>query len=252
MASICDGASENRNFINASVQLHPNFPNSSHIGLNPFTNGPIYFISDPPHLIKKLRNNIFSSGHQDFHKCTITLHGKEIIWDHFVSVFSRESKRTLPVTKLNTDAIYLNNFSKMRVNLVVNTLSQNVAVEMEENENEVTKSTQEFIKYCSSLFNILNSQTPFIDDNDPRLKQLININQWFYDWETEIEHALIMPSEIQKCSLSWQTIQDVHLTISSVVDLIKYTNSEEFKEKYPSATYIIPKRLNQDIVESWF
>jgi TRAP-type mannitol/chloroaromatic compound transport system permease small subunit len=47
----------------------------------------------------------------------------EIIWDHFVSVFSRESKRTLPVTKLNTDAIYLNNFSKMRVNLAVNTLS---------------------------------------------------------------------------------------------------------------------------------
>jgi hypothetical protein len=53
VASICDGASENRNFINASVQLHPNFPNSSHIGLNPFTNEPIYFISDPPHLIKK-------------------------------------------------------------------------------------------------------------------------------------------------------------------------------------------------------
>jgi hypothetical protein len=24
VASICDGASENRNFINASVQLHPN------------------------------------------------------------------------------------------------------------------------------------------------------------------------------------------------------------------------------------
>ena len=79
----------------------------------------------------------------------------------FVSVFSRESKRTLPVSKLNSDAIYLNNFSKMRVNLAVNTLSQNVAVEMEENENEVTKSTQEYIKYCSSLFNILNSQDSF-------------------------------------------------------------------------------------------
>jgi hypothetical protein len=47
-----------------------------------------------------------------------------------------------------------------------------VAVEMEEHENEVTKSTQKYIKYCSSLFNILNSETPFIDDNDPRLKQI--------------------------------------------------------------------------------
>ena len=71
------------------------------------------------------------------------------------------------MTKLNTNAIYLNNFIKMRVNLVVNTLST-VAVEMEEHENEVTKSTQKYIKYCSSLFNILNSETPFIDDNDPR------------------------------------------------------------------------------------
>ena len=79
--------------------------------------------------------------------------------------------------------------------------SEAVAVEMEENENKVTKSTHEYIKYCSSLFNILNSETSFIDDNDSRLKQLININQWFYDWETEIEHH-------------------VHLTISSFVDLI--------------------------------
>jgi hypothetical protein len=45
-----------------------------------------------------------------------------------------------------------------------------VAVEMEENKNEDTTSTQEYIKYWNSLFNIPNSETPFIDDNDPRLK----------------------------------------------------------------------------------
>jgi hypothetical protein len=56
-------------------------------------------------------------------------------------------------------------------------------------------------------------------------------NQWFYDWETEIEHEFIMPREIQKCSISWQTIQDVHHTISSFVDLIKYINSEEFQRE---------------------
>jgi len=40
--------------------------------------------------------------------------------------------------------------------------------------------------------------------------------------------------------MSWQTI-----TISSFVDQVKYTNSEEFREKYQSATYIIVKRHNQ-------
>ena len=43
----------------------------------------------------------------------------------------------------------------------------------------------------------------------------------------------------------------MHLTIGSFVDLVKYTNSDELKEKYPPVTYIIPKRLTQDIVESW-
>jgi hypothetical protein len=39
--------------------------------------------------------------------------------------------------------------------------------------------------------------------------------KWFYDWEIEIEHDLTMPSEMQRCSMSWQTI-----TISSFVDQV--------------------------------
>ena len=63
-----------------------------------------------------------------------------------------------------------------------------------------------------------------------------------------------MSNEIQKCSISWQTTQDVHLTLCCFVDLVQYTNSEEFKEKCISATYNNPKRINQEIhvVESWF
>ena len=45
---------------------------------------------------------------------------------------------------------------------------------------------------------------------------------------------------------------NVPLTIDSFVYLFEYTNSEEYKEKYTSATYIIPKRLNQRILEAWF
>ena len=72
----------------------------------------------------------------------------------------------------------LNNFSNIRLSLAVNTPSDAVTVEMETNENEVSKSTQEYIKYCNILFNNLNSETLLIDDNDLR-KQLLNINQWY-------------------------------------------------------------------------
>ncbi|CAC5385467.1 unnamed protein product [Mytilus coruscus] len=209
-------------------------------------------MSDPPHLIKKLRNNIHSSGHKECHKRTVKLEGKEIIWEHFVSVFKRECKRVLPITKLNADAIYLNNFSKMRVNLAVHTLSNAVAKEMEENENEVTKATQKYIKVSSRIFEILNSEEPVKEETDPRIAELVEINEWFFQWSTELEHEFILPSEIQKHNISWQTIQDVHLTLSSFIDLVKYVCSQQFQMKYPTKPYIIPKRFNQDIVEGWF
>jgi len=47
--------------------------------------------------------------------------------------------------RIRQGPLYLNNFSKMRINLAVNTLSQVVAVEMEENKNEDATSTREYI-----------------------------------------------------------------------------------------------------------
>jgi hypothetical protein len=48
------------------------------------------------------------------------------------------------------------------------------------------------------------------------------------------------------------TQQDLTITITSFIDLCKYTMDKQFQNIYPKKTYIIPRRLNQDIVESWF
>lgn len=82
--SCCDGAAENRTFmvINgcSDVESKKN---------NPFSNSPLFFISDPPHLLKKLRNNIYNSGHKDqstrYTRCLL-LNSKNILWDHIYSV----------------------------------------------------------------------------------------------------------------------------------------------------------------------
>ncbi|CAC5390213.1 unnamed protein product [Mytilus coruscus] len=140
----------------------------------------------------------------------------------------------------------------MRVNLAVHVLSEEVANKMEQNENEATKSTQTYIRKSCLLFNIFNSENSINSNNDPRIKQLDDIRAWFLKWENDIENKYIMPSEVQKHNISWQTRQDVHLTISAFLDLIKYISSEQCQTMYPSKPYIIPKRLSQDIVESWF
>jgi hypothetical protein len=45
-----------------------------------------------------------------------------MIWEHFASVLRRDSKRAVPITKLSAESVYLNNFSKMRVNLAVHSV----------------------------------------------------------------------------------------------------------------------------------
>ena len=98
LLSICDGASENRTFIsmNGTNQFKGR-------GFNRFSRRPIYFFSDPPHLVKKLRNNLYNSGFKDnrprFTR-TLTLNKQYVLWDHIYSVYQREKRRRLYATSL--------------------------------------------------------------------------------------------------------------------------------------------------------
>ena len=173
-----------------------------------------------------------------------------MIWEHFASVLRRDSKRAVPITKLSAESVYLNNFSKMRVNLAVHTLYPIVAQEMLEHENTATSSTQTYILKCSRLFQILNSEDPIKVIEDPRIKELEDINNWFKIWQNTVKTQYHSASESNKHQISWQTQQDLTITITSFIDLCKYIMDKKFQDIYPEKPYIIPRRLNQDIVES--
>ena len=49
-------------------------------------------MSDPPHLMKELRNNLFNSGFKEKHRrftMKMTSNGKYILWDHVSDVYNR-------------------------------------------------------------------------------------------------------------------------------------------------------------------
>ena len=69
-----------------------------------------FFMSDPPHLIKQIKKQYTLSGYQYFHKKIVKLEDTEKCLGHFVSAFKRDNKRSIPLTKLNADCIYLNNW----------------------------------------------------------------------------------------------------------------------------------------------
>jgi len=84
MLACCDGAPENRAFMNMNGTSA-----SKSKCYNPFSRKPLFFISDPPHLLKKLRNNIYSSGFKSQNPrftCLLQKNGKYILWDHIYFV----------------------------------------------------------------------------------------------------------------------------------------------------------------------
>ena len=160
IVACCDGASENRKFINMNITKDKPY------GFNPLSGFALFFFSDPPHLIKKLRNNLFNSGFntesRNF-KRLLELDDKYCIWQHIIAVRKRETKRLQPITKLKHETVYLDSLRKMRVKLAVNALHESVSNEMREHGSAETVSTQKYCNIVSKLWQSLNSKSnPYI------------------------------------------------------------------------------------------
>ena len=129
-ATVSDSASPNRKFYDLHVDLVGDDHSSDliHRTVNLFAPSRcIYFFSDSPHLVKTARNCLFNSG---FGKHTrLMWNGKELIWNHIAQLYHSDMEQALhQLPKLTPDHISLNSFSKMKVNLAVQVLSNTVAL----------------------------------------------------------------------------------------------------------------------------
>jgi len=81
-----DGSSNNRAFL----KMHFNGdPVDSHMKAKFYRNPmkSIIFIMDPPHLLKKIRNSILSSGFLESHQRLLSINGKFIIWKMWIDAY---------------------------------------------------------------------------------------------------------------------------------------------------------------------
>ena len=124
-----DGASVNRSF----VKLHQHSTEMLYKVPNPYAEDkrPLYFISDPPHLIKTARNcwrnRILwvSQSHNallyfTFYTLLIQCNDNYISWDHLKELYRADVQPGMGVRmvpKLKLEHIQLSAFSKMRVDL---------------------------------------------------------------------------------------------------------------------------------------
>ncbi|XP_056020980.1 uncharacterized protein LOC125652376 isoform X1 [Ostrea edulis] len=85
----------------------------------------IYFISDAPHLVKTIRNNVYRSktGGSRY----VWNNGRFILWFHVMDIYNDDTRGQLYRTKLTHDHVYLTPSSTMSVKLAVQVLSNSVA-----------------------------------------------------------------------------------------------------------------------------
>eukprot|EP00731_Ephydatia_muelleri_P018851 Em0011g891a len=232
-----DGASSNRRFF----KIHEK---QSHLDtkiVNPHApERSIFFFSDPPHLIKTVRN------------CWLNRR-----------MWKMTLQRLFPgmriVPKLKYEHIHLIPFSKMRVDLAAQVLSESVAKAMELTGGPVVSETVKFITMMDKFFDCLNVDNyssgytqrkpfkqPYRSANDFRLNWLEKEFLPYLDqWEQSV---LCRDVEGDKGNmlLSNETLLGIRLTVTSFIGLVTYIFT------LPGVTSFLSEKINQDPLEKFF
>lgn len=259
----CDGASVNRKFIKMHPAVDGQKGSVIYKTWNPRASEHrvVYFMSDVPHLLKTVRNCLSNSGAHSNSR-TLMKNDQVLSWQTIAKIYeSREDKDFSRTVKLTASHVYLNSFSRMRVPLALQVLSESVATEVTRKFPE-----QSELSYFLTVFNKFTDFTngahsehgkrhsnPNLDSysssSDPRLNWLLEtFLPYIKNWEKEIEekYAHLKPDIRERYTLSKQTIEGLEITVRSIVEVIGVMIDEE------EADYINPRVFCQDPLEAHF
>ena len=266
MATTCDGASPNRKFF----LMHSRFSNSNAkkdavatyktINLY-YPERYIYFIADPPHLLKTARNCIYSSGSG---KCTRYMwnDGLHILWSHIAGIFKDDQTCGLHLLpKLSYDHIKFSSYSVMNVKLAAQVLSTTVSKVLPNYGSPDTFATANFCSMIDSFFDIMNISNPYesIQKSKPSLATFRSLDDNRLNWlkteflpyfEKWLSSINTRPgnntlNDRSKMFISWQTYEGIKITVNSAVELITFLLSK-------GVSYVLTERFCQDPLENYF
>eukprot|EP00795_Rhopilema_esculentum_P004986 gene4986-21354_t len=258
IAVVCDKATSNQKLF----KIHGQDKEITHKTINVFSGAekrPLFFFSDPPHLLKTARNNLANSG---FGKKRLMWNEKDIVWSHVVDVYESDRKcmvRKLP--KLTNEHIYLNPYSKMRVNLAAQVMSETVGKVMVEYGPTQASATANYILMIDKFFDLCNVRSltegdhkikpflkPYKDINDERFRFIqdeffVYLNRW--KDAVKNRKGNFSDEDRRKMFLSEATYEGLQTTALSLVECVRYLLQNGFK-------YVLTNRFCQDPLEDHF
>ena len=203
-----------------------------------------YYLFDPPHLLKSVRNNLFK--HNIFFD-----NGKQASWQDIRDFYSLDSKQNFKLTpQLTTKHIELPAFTKMKVKLASQVLSHSVAAGLETHAalfGSTCTDTAEFVKTFDNLFDAVNSsqrkcQKPLkcaITEHSDHMSFLQATLEWIGTLSIRDEAGKDITNNI-KCIKGWK------ISISAIMQLWTDLRTNH------GLDFLLTRRLNQDSVENMF
>ncbi len=259
-----DGASPNRKLFN----LHTELVNDLNcdvvfktINLFATSRRFIYFFADSPHLIKTARNCLYNSG-SGTRSRFMWNNGHYLLFRHIADLFYKDQASPLhALPKLTLEHIVLTPYSKMKVKLATQVLSQSVAITLEEADDDDVLGTAEFCRMMNSFFDCTNVRSrtehihkknefikPYTSPNDDRFEWLLNVFLVYLEnWrkstlEREGDYS---PDARGKMFLSQQTYEGLKISVYSHIEAIKFLLEHGFE-------YVLSERFMQDVLEDYF
>ena len=247
-ALMCDNLSVNQKVFKL---FHQNFGNVSVASINhPVANEKfkmLFTLYDPVHLLKNIRNNWMTEKTQslDFTEP----HTKQEVtakWKDLVDVY--KSEIGCPLTKLDSQTLYPNNFEKQKVALACNVFNEKTVTALKVRNMEGTAA---FVQNVTKMWHILNVRStttgghlrdddryPINDPNDPKLDFLQEIATSFKLMDNCIRGYRIR-------GLTQETSNALHQTLLGIVELVRILLATGHK-------YVLLGKLQSDPIEKEF
>lgn len=245
-----DGAAINRKFFQEYANADGVVSSST---TNPYTMDPIFFISDPTHIVKKLRNNLHKSGTGEQSKRYFIYKNEPMVWEQIKAVFTRDSNRPLRFTPLRQEHIYLTPFTKMRSRLAFDVFHERVETEMESAEPQATVAIRQFLARARDMITFFTSHDCLYSAEEDVFKLYRQSMVWFCEWwQDRLNANGGVKSNAYKEFLSQQLFTDLVMTFNGFQGLLNWVGGINQNLADKDKWYIQPFRVNQDFLEQYF
>jgi hypothetical protein len=218
---------------------------------SPGENTDIVLAMDAKHVIKRIRNNVLSSG--DSSNCTRLLTRNEhvIVWGQWKAAYEWDQVCNPEMMRvhhrLSEEHINVSDSGKMRNHLAEECLNvdmYNLMLKYQmslQNGDHLTAAVH-FLKMTSCMVSIFNDDRPIIELSDVRLTKLAEVRDWFKEWYNGIMKIEDKTAgQKRKMLMSRETCDDVRYCITGFISICETRIADGYS--------VMPSRINSDVIE---